>query len=134
MQPGSVRLEINGRNLTPDLAGPVQTQPSRLDHLNVFCVHAALTDQVGLKRAPSGNVEDLRRRLLIPEKCFDLGEHAVVIMDTAEFRRRFNSAIAGLGPRQPPIGCAFIQQPVMKIDPMVGTCSRCVLHVPLPQK
>ena len=50
MQPGSIYLEINGWNLTPDLAGPVQMQPSWLNHLNVFCVHAVHTDTMGLER------------------------------------------------------------------------------------
>ena len=41
-----------------------------------------------------GNVEDLRQRLLIPERCLELGEHAVVIRDVPEFMRRFGAAIA----------------------------------------
>ena len=93
MQPGSVELEINGWNLTPDLAGPVQVQPRDLDHLNVFCVHAAHIDTT----PPEGtavSVDDVRRRLLVPERCLKLGEHAVVVKDVPEFMRRFGAAIA----------------------------------------
>lgn len=94
LQPGSVRLEMNGWDFTPDLAGPVQTQASWFDHLNVFCVHAVHTDDIGLERSASGIKEDLRRRLLIPDKCFELGKHAVVIKDSPEFMRRFSVAIS----------------------------------------
>ena len=94
MQPGSVRLTINGWDLTSDLACPVQAQPSWLDHLNVFCVHAVHIDDTDLERAVSGEMEELRRRLLIPESCFELGKNAVIIRDVPEFMSRFGAAIA----------------------------------------
>ena len=92
MQPGSVRLEINGWNLTPDLAGPVQIQPRDLDHLNVFCMHAIHTDTTPPKGTVT-SVDDVKRRLLVPERCLELGEHAVVVTDVREFMRRFDTAI-----------------------------------------
>lgn len=94
MQPGSVSLQINGWDLTPDLAGPVQTQPTWCNHLNVFCVHAAPTNRRSLERARSGDIEGLRRKIRIPQKCFELGKHAIVIRDIPEFMRRFDAAIA----------------------------------------
>ena len=93
MQPGRVELEINGWNMTPDLAGPVQIQPRGLDHLNVFCVHAAHIDRTFLEGTVA-SVDDVRRRLLIPERCFEMGEHAVVVRNVPEFMRRFGAAIA----------------------------------------
>ena len=93
MQPGSVQLEINDWNLTPDLAGPVQIQPCDLDHLNVFCVHAVHTDTTPPKGTVA-SVDDVRRRVLVPERCLELGEHAVVVRDVPEFMRRFGAAIA----------------------------------------
>ena len=39
-------------------------------------------------------MEDLQRRLLVPERCFKLGQHAVVVTDVLEFMRRFGAAIA----------------------------------------
>ena len=94
MQPGKVHLEINGWDMTSDLAGPVQWQPGWLDHLNVFCVHAGHTGDLDLERLEGGDVESLRRQLLIPKRCLRLGEHAVVITDPCEFRRRFGAAVA----------------------------------------
>ena len=46
-----------------------------------------------LDQAVGGDVGDLQRRLLVPERCFELGEHAVVITDVPEFMRRFGAAI-----------------------------------------
>lgn len=93
MQPGSHHLELNGWNMTPDLAGPTQIQPDWFNHLNVFCLHAVHADGLGLDRAVGGDVEDLQQRLMIPERCFELGEHAVVITDVPEFMRRFGTAL-----------------------------------------
>lgn len=98
MQPDRVELVINGWNMTPDLAGPVQTQPNRLDSLNVFCVHA-VHDGGNSKAWSNRNVEDLRRQLLVPERCLDLGRYAVVIHNVPEFMRRFDAAIRGSGYR-----------------------------------
>lgn len=101
-QPGQIRLVINDWDLTPDLAGPVQMQPNWLDHLNVFCMHAVHADQAAFDRATSGALEDmehLRRRLLIPERCIKLGAHAVIVTDISEFMRRFGNAVASNGYR-----------------------------------
>ena len=93
-QPGLVHLAINDWDLTPDLAGPVQMQPDWFDHLNVYCMHAAHADEAAFDRAASGDVEYLRQRLLIPERCKNMGTHAVVVTDVPEFIRRFGNAIA----------------------------------------
>ncbi|MYE68377.1 MAG: hypothetical protein F4236_09740 [Acidimicrobiia bacterium] len=98
MQPGSVELQVNGWNLTPDLAGPVQIQPRDLDRLNVFCVHAGHIDTTPPKGTVA-SVDDGRRRLLVPERCLELGEHAVVVKDVPEFMRRFGAAIEREGYR-----------------------------------
>ncbi|MYJ13709.1 MAG: hypothetical protein F4078_05310, partial [Acidimicrobiia bacterium] len=98
MQPGSVELQVNGWNLTPDLAGPVQIQPRDLDRLNVFCVHAGHIDTTPPKGTVA-SVDDVRRRLLVPERCLELGEHAVVVKDVPEFMRRFGAAIEREGYR-----------------------------------
>ena len=99
MQPGQVRIEINGRDLTGDLAGPVQTQLNWLDHLNVFCVHAAHTGDLDLEEISDHSIERLRRQLRIPDAGLDLGPHAVVIIDIPEFMRRFGAAVESQGYR-----------------------------------
>ena len=83
--------------MTSDLAGPVQAQPDWLDNLSIFCMHAI--HDGGLIEAGSDgcNVEDLRQQLLVPERCRQLGQYAVVIHDVHEFMRRFGAAITGSG-------------------------------------
>ena len=99
MQPVQVRIEVNGMDLTGDLAGPVQTQLNWLDHLNVFCVHAAHTGDLDLEQISDHSIERLRRQLWIPDPCLDLGPHAVVITDIPEFMRRFGAAVGSQGYR-----------------------------------
>ena len=99
MQPGQVRIEINGMDLTGDLAGPLQTQLNWLDHLNVFCVHAGHTGDLDLARISDGRIEQLRRELWIPNASLDLGSQAVVITDIPEFMRRFDAAVGSQGYR-----------------------------------
>lgn len=98
-QPGQIRLVINDQDLTPDLAGPVQMQPTWLNHLNLFCMHAAHADQAAFDQAASADIEHLRQQLLIPARCVELGAHAVVVSDIPEFMRRFGNAIASNGYR-----------------------------------
>lgn len=99
MQPGQVRIEINGMDLSGDLAGPVQTQMDWCDYLNVLCVHAAHTGDLDLERIGDHSIERLRRQLWIPDASLDLGPYAVVITDIAEFMRRFGAAVGSQGYR-----------------------------------
>ncbi len=99
IQPGQVRIEINGIDLSGDLAGPVQTQMDWCDDLNVLCVHAAHTGELDLEQFGDRSIERLRRQLWIPDACFDLGPYAVVITDIAEFMRRFGVAVGSQGYR-----------------------------------
>ena len=99
MQPGQVRIVINGMDLSSDLAGPVQTQMDWCDQLNVFCVHAAHTGELDVEQIGDHSIEQLRQQLWIPDACFDLGPYAVVITDIAEFMRRFGAAVGSRGYR-----------------------------------
>ena len=99
MQPGRVEVVINGWNMTPDLAGPVQTQPNWLDSLNIFCMHAVHDGGNSEAWSDDRNIEDLRQQLLVPERCLQLGRYAVVIHDFHEFMRRFGTAMRGSGYR-----------------------------------
>ena len=99
LQPGHGRLEINGMDITDDLAGPMQLQKSWLDHLHVFCLHAAQSGSLDMPKVSNENIEELRRQLIIPDECRALGKHAVVVNDVPEFVRRMEAAAQGKGYR-----------------------------------
>ena len=61
MQPGKCRVVINGMDISDDLAGPVYAQRHWLNHLNVFCLHAAHSGDLNL--ANLSNIESLRQEL-----------------------------------------------------------------------
>ena len=92
LQPGQGRLEINGMDITDDLAGPMQLQKSWLNHLHVFCLHAVHSGSLDMAQVSHVNIEELRKEFLIPDECRRLGEHAVVVNNVPEFIRRMESA------------------------------------------
>ena len=74
-----------------DLAGPMEMQPHLLSHLNVFCMTAF---RLALGPGPSLTLDDqvlqqVKESLPI---CKKFGDHAVVIADAEEFRRRVTRA------------------------------------------
>ena len=99
LQPGQGRAEINGMDITNDLAGPMQLQRSWLDHLNVFCLHAAHNGNLDIAKVSNENIEELRRQLTIPDECFALGRLAVVVTDVPEFIGRIEAAAKDKGYR-----------------------------------
>ena len=99
LQPGHGRLEINGMDITDDLAGPMQLQKSWLDHLHVFCLHAAHSGSLDMAKVSNENIEEFQRQLVIPDECRALGKHAVVVNDVPEFVRRMEAAAQGKGYR-----------------------------------
>ena len=92
MQPGECRLTLNGMDMSDDLAGPVQIQKNRLNHLNVFCVHAAHSGDLNLASLSNDNIEFLRQELMIPDECSALGKYAVVVKNVTEFINRMRSS------------------------------------------
>ena len=92
MQPGQVQLQLNGRDMSDDLAGPISVQRDWLNHLHLFCLHAVHNGNLDLENTPNDNLEDLRREMMIPEACFSLGEHAVVVRDVPRFISQMQSA------------------------------------------
>ena len=99
LQPGQGCLEINGMDISDDLAGPIQLQRSWLDNLNVFCLHAAHTGSLDMAKVSNENIEVLRKQLTIPDECRALGKHTVVVTDVPEFVRRMEAAAQGNGYR-----------------------------------
>ena len=92
MQPVKSRLTLNGMDMSDDLAGPVQIQMDWLNHLNVFCVHAAHSGDLDLASLSNDNIEPLRQELMIPGKCLSLGKYAVVVKNVTEFINRMRSS------------------------------------------
>ena len=89
-QPGIIRIEINGHDLSNDLAGPVSVSSDYLNELNVLCMHAGY-----IKYVNGQSIEDLsqiRERLLIPPECKKFGRFAVMIKNGPEFFNRVESA------------------------------------------
>ena len=97
LQPGKCSVKINGMDISDDLAGPLQVQMDWLNHLNVFCVHAAHSGDLNLASLSNDNVEALRQELTIPPKCLDLGKYAVVVMNVPEFVKRMRDSARAKG-------------------------------------
>ena len=95
LQPGKVQIVVNDMDMSGDLAGPAQIQPRWLDHINVFCVHAAHSGDLDL--ASLSNIEPLRQELMVPDKCLALGKYAVVVKDVREFINRMKSSAQAKG-------------------------------------
>ena len=92
LQPSLVRLEINGMDITNDLAGPIRVQKNWLNHLHIFCLHAVHSGIFSLEKLSNENIEELRREFTVPDGCGSLGEHAVVVKDVPEFIMRMKAA------------------------------------------
>ena len=99
LQPGQGRAEINGMDITDDLAGPMQLQKSWLDNLHIFCLHAVHSGSLDMATVSNENIEELRKQFIVPDECRGLGEHAVVVNNVPEFIRRMEAAAQEKGYR-----------------------------------
>ena len=105
MQPGECRATLsNGMDsmdISDDLAAPLQIQMNWLNHLNVFCVHAAHSGDLDLESLSNDNVDALRQELTIPDRCLSLGKYAVVVKNVPAFidRMRDSAQAKGYGIR-----------------------------------
>ena len=74
-----IKAKFNDITINPS---PIEISASfhmdKLKSLNVFCIYAGYV-------ADPQSIEDVREQLQIPEECFGLGKHAVIIMDVKEF-------------------------------------------------
>ena len=80
-QPGQIRVEINGLDMSEDLAEPVSLSSHRLDELNVLCLYTGRIKN-------ETDAAKIRRQLLIHEKCREFGDHLVLLTNGPEFLRR----------------------------------------------
>ena len=97
LQPGDVQVVINGMDISADLAEPMQVQMDWLNDLYLFCTHAVHTGNLDPTALSNENIEELRRQLVVPEKCFEFGDYAVVISDVNQFIRRMQGAAQAEG-------------------------------------
>ena len=89
-QPGQVRIEINGHDMSSDLAAPVSISSHRLDQFNVVCLHAGTLESQG--HEPPLSPSEMKDRLLIPNECEKFGPYAVAIRSGPEFLNRVKRA------------------------------------------
>ena len=73
-----------------DLHSPPIVLPKWFDHLNVFCLYAGHIGDV--ESISAEDLPRLRRQLELTQDCLELGDHAVVITNTAEFFGRVENA------------------------------------------
>lgn len=112
LQPGNGRLDLNGMDLSNDLVGPLTIQMNWLNHLHIFCIHAAHSGNLDLAKLSGDNIENLRHELKIPNACSSLGEHAVVVKNVPEFIKRMNDVAKAKG-------CRFTKGRVRYYDPEI---------------
>lgn len=79
-------------DITNDLVGPIEIHETSLNHLHIVSLHAVHTGNLDMQKLSNGNIECLRRELIISKKCFALGDYAVVIMNVEEFIKRMQIA------------------------------------------
>lgn len=94
-QPGMIKVEINGHDLSDDLAAPVSISLNRLRESNVVCMHAGHLEDSSAP--PPEDLEQVRERLLIPEECKKFGQIAVVIKNVPELLNRIRIAAHSRG-------------------------------------
>lgn len=76
-----------------DIDGPIQFHPNYLNNLNAFCLHAVHTGNLDWHKISDDDIERLRDKLRIDERCLTLGKYAVVITDIREFFNRIELAV-----------------------------------------
>ena len=59
-------MEINGLDITDDLAGPTQLQKNWLNHLYIFCLHAVHSGSLEMAGVSNDIIAELRQQLIIP--------------------------------------------------------------------
>ena len=89
-QPGKIRIEINGHDMSNDLAGPASLSSNRLDEFNVLCLYAACIRNSS-EEFPR-ELSEIKHHVLIPKKCEKLGKFAILIRNGPEFSRRVTSS------------------------------------------
>ena len=79
------RHQIDGR----ELAGPIEMKANAAERFHICCIYAAyITNNDFLNSRV-----DIRRKMVLPERIAEFGEHAVVIPYPREFLNRVKNAV-----------------------------------------
>ena len=97
-QPGIFRIEINGHDISNDLAAPASLSSNRLGDFNVLCMHAGYVNETDVRFLDDSS--KLRELLLIPDECMKFGQIAVVIKNGPEFLKRVSDTARALSYRE----------------------------------
>ena len=89
-QPDIIKIEINGHDISHDLAAPASLSSNRLSEFNAICMHAGYIRKSD--SPPPDDSSQIRTLLLIPEECNKFGRFAVVIKNGPEFLNRVKLA------------------------------------------
>ena len=92
LQPGDIHLEINGYNLSDDLAGPLSVQMDWLDHIHVFCMTAIHSADLDIEKMSDEKIALLNQQLEVDPACSAFGPYAVAVTNVTEFFLRFQTA------------------------------------------
>ena len=92
LQPGLVQAELNGMDISGDLAGPLQAQMDWLNDLYVFCMFAGHTGDLDPSNLSTHNLGELRDEISIPNECLQFGEYGVAVTNVTKFIERMQTA------------------------------------------
>ena len=104
-------LRLHARITKADLAGPVSFQSNDFDNFHIFCLYAVYTDKFvstdgktkfidthGNTNLTESDVAELRRQLIIDDRCLKFGKFAVIVQ-AVPFLERLKKALQNNGQR-----------------------------------
>lgn len=88
-QPSRGTLAIDGRDLTPSLAGPVGFSRDDILSHHLFCLYCGHTAGI----SPDASDEEVKARMQLSVRPDDLGEYAVLVRNVKAFLDRVKEAL-----------------------------------------
>ena len=88
-QPTRGRLTIEGRDITPDLAGPIGFSRNDILSHHLFCLYCGHTASI----SPDASDEEVKARMQLSVQSEDFGEYAVLVRNVKEFLDRVQRAL-----------------------------------------
>lgn len=102
-------LGLHAKITKADLAGPVSFQSNDFDNSHIFCLHAIYTDKLvsedgetkfvgvdGNTNLTESDVAEIRKQLIIDDRCFNFGKFAVIVQ-AVPFLERLKKALRNNG-------------------------------------
>jgi hypothetical protein len=103
LQPEGTIIKLNAPGIDPieiaskDLAAPTSISRTYNDYIHVFCLYAVTISNFEVVDGKiRGKAEELQKALTIDKRCFQLGQHAVVI-NPVLFRKRVREVLKSHG-------------------------------------